>query len=172
MCPWPKTAVEVLKIKIFVFPMAKSCHSIPSCFALTHVHNGLVASIFFPDYGIQHGGSSLGKVASLDETQTCTEKVKSRCWHNSPTWWIDSTVPKFRGLWQKKKSLAQKFSRIGAREFVPFAEYEDLTELANIKLVCEKYFSSTVGKSVVCDVLAGEQGPSCSTLEQVPDLRH
>ena len=31
----------------------------------------------------------------------------------------------------------QKFSRIGAREFVPFAEYEDLT-LANIKLACEK----------------------------------
>ena len=64
----------------------------------------------------------------------------------------------------------QKFSRIGAREFVPFAEYEDLT-LANIKLACEKYFSNTVGKSVVCDVLASEQGPSCSTLEQVPDLR-
>ena len=61
----------------------------------------------------------------------------------------------------------QKFSRIGAREFVPFAEYEDLT-LANIKLACEKYFSNTVGKSVV---LASEQGPSCSTLEQVPDLR-
>lgn len=59
----------------------------------------------------------------------------------------------------------QKFSRIGAREFVPFAEYEDLT-LANIKLACEKYFSNTVGKSVVCDVLASEQGPSCSTLDR------
>ena len=33
MCPWPKTAVEILKITIFVFPMAKSCHSIPSCLA-------------------------------------------------------------------------------------------------------------------------------------------
>ena len=31
--------------KIFVFPMAESCHSIPSCFALTHVCTGLVASI-------------------------------------------------------------------------------------------------------------------------------
>ena len=53
---------------------------------------------------------------------------------------------------------------------MPFVEYEDLT-LANIKLACEKYFSNTVAKSVVCDVLASEQGPSCSTLEQVPDLR-
>ena len=31
---------------------------------------------------------------------------------------------------------AQKFSRIGAREFVPFVVYEDLT-LANIKLACD-----------------------------------
>ena len=65
---------------------------------------------------------------------------------------------------------AQKFSRIGAREFVPFADYEDIT-LPNIKLACEKHFLPTVGKSVTCDVLAAEQGPSCSTLEQIPDLK-
>lgn len=64
----------------------------------------------------------------------------------------------------------QKFSRIGAREFVPFTDYDDIT-LPNIKLACEKHFSTTVGKSVMCDVLAAEQGPSCSTLEQIPDLR-
>ena len=50
---------------------------------------------------------------------------------------------------------AQKFSRIGTREFVPFADYEDIT-LPNIKLACEKHFLPTVGKSVTCDVLAGE----------------
>ena len=35
---------------------------------------------------------------------------------------------------------AQKFSRIGAREFVPFAEYEDLT-LANINLNINKFLT-------------------------------
>ena len=63
---------------------------------------------------------------------------------------------------------AQMFSRIGAREFVPFAG-EDIT-LSNIKLPCEKHFLPTVDKSVTCDVLAGKQGTSCSTLEQIPDL--
>ena len=73
-------------------------------------------------------------------------------------------------LSSKVSGKAQKFSRIGAREFVPFADYEDIT-LPNIKLACEKHFLPTVGKSVTCDVLAGEQGPSCSTLEQIPDLK-
>ena len=65
---------------------------------------------------------------------------------------------------------AQTFSRIGARELVPFADYEDIT-LPNIKLAGDKHFLPTVGKSVMCDVLAGEQGPTCSTLEQMPDLK-
>ena len=65
---------------------------------------------------------------------------------------------------------AQKFSRIGAREFVPFTDYEDIT-LENIKHACEKHFSPTVGKSAVCNVLAGQQGPSCSTSEQISDLK-
>ena len=65
---------------------------------------------------------------------------------------------------------AQKFSRIGPREFVSFAGYDDLT-LKNIKLACQKHFLPRVGKNLVCDVLAGEQGPSCSTVEQIPDLK-
>ena len=75
-----------------------------------------------------------------------------------------------QGLSSEVSGKAQKFSRIGARGFVPFADYEDIT-LPNIKLACEKHFLPTVGKSVMCDVLAGEQGPSCSTLEQIPDLK-
>ena len=50
---------------------------------------------------------------------------------------------------------AQKFSRIGPREFVQFADYEDIT-IANIKCACQKYFLPRVGKNVICDVLAGE----------------
>lgn len=64
---------------------------------------------------------------------------------------------------------AQKYSRIGAREFVPF-EFEEVT-LDNIKVACTRHFAPIVGERMVCDVLAGEQGPSCTSLEQIPDLK-
>lgn len=63
---------------------------------------------------------------------------------------------------------AQKYSRIGPREFVPF---DDELTLDNIKQACEKHFIARTGKSCVCDILAGEQGPSCKTIEQIPDVR-
>ena len=50
---------------------------------------------------------------------------------------------------------AQKYSRIGPREFVPF-EFEDVT-LENIKLACQNYFSPRISSDMICDVLAGEQ---------------
>ena len=62
---------------------------------------------------------------------------------------------------------AQKFCRIGPREFVPFDSEEDLN-LENIKLACEKHFN--ISGDLKCDVLAGEQGPSCKTIEQVPNV--
>ena len=64
---------------------------------------------------------------------------------------------------------AQKYSRIGAREFVPF-EHEEVT-LHHIKNACKRHFAPVVGERMVCDVLAGEQGPSCTSLEQIPDLK-
>eukprot|EP00794_Sanderia_malayensis_P010263 gene10263-11316_t len=64
---------------------------------------------------------------------------------------------------------AQKFSRIGPREFVSYP-HGDLT-LEGIKRACEEHFSSTLNREVECDVLAGEQGPSCKTLAQVPNLK-
>jgi hypothetical protein len=64
---------------------------------------------------------------------------------------------------------AQKCSRVGPREFVPY-EYEEMS-LKNIKDACKKHFASTIGKTMVCDILAGEQGPSCTSLDQIPDLR-
>ena len=38
----------------------------------------------------------------------------------------------------------------------------------NIKNVCENHFAEKVGKNVCCDVLAGEQGPSCKSVNQIP----
>lgn len=65
---------------------------------------------------------------------------------------------------------AQKYSRAGPREFVPFDSQEELT-IENIKRSCEKYFSSRVGPNLICDVLAGEQSPSCKTVDQIPSLK-
>lgn len=64
---------------------------------------------------------------------------------------------------------AQKYLRVGPREFVPF-EYDELT-FENLKMACQQYFASRLEKNMICDVLAGEQGPSCKSLDHIPDLR-
>ena len=64
---------------------------------------------------------------------------------------------------------AQKYSRIGARDFVPFT-FSEVT-LDNIKKACQAHYGNVIGKGMVCDVLAGEQGPSCKSIAQVPDLK-
>ena len=51
---------------------------------------------------------------------------------------------------------AQKYSRIGPREFVPY-EYDEVT-LDNIKHACIRHFAPIAGECMICDVLAGEQG--------------
>ena len=43
--------------------------------------------------------------------------------------------------------------------------------IGNIKSVCLKHFAPTIGSDVVCDILAGEQGPSCKCRNQIPDLK-
>ncbi|CAB4017941.1 Hypothetical predicted protein [Paramuricea clavata] len=64
---------------------------------------------------------------------------------------------------------AQKYSTVGSREFVSFP-YEEMT-INNIKSACEKHFSSVTQSGLVCDVVAGDQGPSCRTLEQLPNTK-
>lgn len=65
---------------------------------------------------------------------------------------------------------AQKYTRIGAREFVSY-DYAEVT-LHNIKECCVKHFKTRFcGSTMQCDVLAGEQGPSCKTLGHIPDLK-
>ena len=58
-----------------------------------------------------------------------------------------------------------KYSRKGPRDFVPF-EYEEVTK-DNIKKTCQKHFKEHRN----CDVLASEQGPSCSRIDQLPSLK-
>ena len=64
---------------------------------------------------------------------------------------------------------AQKYSRVGPREFVCFPHEEMMIQ--NIKSSCKKHFASVVGSSLVCDVLAGDQGPSCQTIDQLPNTK-
>ena len=42
---------------------------------------------------------------------------------------------------------------------------------SDIKQACEKHFLPVIGKNMSCDVLAGEQGPSSSMLEHIPNLK-
>lgn len=63
---------------------------------------------------------------------------------------------------------AQKYSRLGPREFVDFSNLEMTVE--NIK-ACTAYFRNSIGTGMVCDILAGDQGPSCRTMKQIPNLQ-
>lgn len=66
---------------------------------------------------------------------------------------------------------AQKYDRTGAQEFVNFP-HEEVT-IPNIIDACNKHFKSQnqLKKGMTCDVLAGERGPSCTRLEQLPNMK-
>jgi len=40
-----------------------------------------------------------------------------------------------------------------------------------MKEVCEKHFGPQIEKGLVCDVLAGECGPSCNKMAQIPNKK-
>ena len=40
-----------------------------------------------------------------------------------------------------------------------------------MKRACERHFEAKIGRGLVCDILAGEQGPSCKTVEQIPNIK-
>ena len=63
----------------------------------------------------------------------------------------------------------QKYSRIGAQEYVPFEQ--DELSIRNIKDACQKHFGPQIEKDLVCDVLAGERGPSCNKMAQIPNKK-
>ena len=63
----------------------------------------------------------------------------------------------------------QKYTRIGPQEYVPF-EHEEIT-IANIKDACKKHFRPQIEKNLICDVLAGERGPSCEKMAHIPNRK-
>ena len=53
----------------------------------------------------------------------------------------------------------------------PFDQFEELT-VENIKEACEQHFMELKeSDDLVCDVLVGEQGPSCWTIGQILDQK-
>ena len=60
----------------------------------------------------------------------------------------------------------QKYTRIGLREFVPF-EFDEIT--FDVIDACHKYFAAHIDKDMGCDILAGERGPYCKRMCQIPD---
>ena len=49
---------------------------------------------------------------------------------------------------------------------------EEELSIEGIKAACKKHFSPSLErKGLSCDVLAGEQGPSCHSVKHIPDLK-
>ena len=64
------------------------------------------------------------------------------------------------------KGNSMKYAKQGPREFVP-SEYSEVT-LENIKRACKVHYRENL---TTCDILASEQGPSCSRLDQIPSFK-
>ncbi|XP_020898264.1 uncharacterized protein LOC110237033 [Exaiptasia diaphana] len=98
------------------------------------------------------------------------EKKKTKEEKNEKNRTIKNNYLTVQRLTPEVSGKAQKFDRIGMREYVPIDTNEPIT-LEKIKQACEHYFKHLIGRELNCDVLAGERGPSCSTIEQIPDLK-
>ena len=64
---------------------------------------------------------------------------------------------------------AMKYQKVGPQEFVDF-EYEEVS-IENIKLACSKHFNSTLPAGMVCDILASQNGPSCTKLSHLSNFK-
>ena len=65
---------------------------------------------------------------------------------------------------------AQKYTQLGLRKFIPYKDKE--VTFDNIMAACEKFFKSKLRDNMCCDILAGEQGLSCRTLDQTQSESH
>ena len=63
----------------------------------------------------------------------------------------------------------QKYTRIGAQEYVPF-HHEEIT-ITNIKAACMNHFRHQIENGLICDVLAGERGPSCEKMAHIQNRK-
>ena len=95
-------------------------------------------------------------------TRDRKKKEKSGCSVPGDTITIHRLSPEVSGK-------VQKYSRIGAREFVAY-DHDQYT-IENIKRACMKHSGLSFDGLLCCDVVAGEQGSSCSSIKQLPDFK-
>ena len=63
----------------------------------------------------------------------------------------------------------QKYTRIGAQEYVPF-EHEEITS-ADINDACIMHFRPQIEKDLTCDMLTRDHMPSCEKMAHIPNLK-
>lgn len=70
------------------------------------------------------------------------------------------------------RDRAQKYSG-KLKNILEYVRYnEEELSIEEIKAACEKHFSSSLEcKGLSCDILAGEQGPSCHSMKHLPDFK-
>ena len=79
---------------------------------------------------------------------------------------LDKSELIVRRLSAKPKGNSIKYAKKGPREFLHF-EYSNVT-LENIKHGCKVHYWENL---TTCDILASDQGPSCSRLDQIPSFK-
>ena len=63
---------------------------------------------------------------------------------------------------------AQKYTRVGPCEFVSYQDHDGEITIEGIKDACEEHFAL---EDMSCDIFASDLGPSCMSLEHIPDLK-
>ena len=79
---------------------------------------------------------------------------------------IDKKFITVQQLSEEASGTKKKYSRIGPRVFVPYNF--DTINLENIRTACHPHIDHDEG--MFCNILASEQGPSCTTITQLPKL--
>jgi hypothetical protein len=159
--------------------MAHRCH-IPQCIArqqyfhLQFPSENLVQSAANSKHNFQSGNIHSFKMADQAWKKFTTAMSNKRTGKktNKPNGGNATILKKGELVVQRLSSdvqgKAQKYARVGPREFVSFP-YEAVT-IKNLKEACYKHFKSRIGDDMVCDIIAGDQGPSCSSVEQIPSF--
>ena len=77
----------------------------------------------------------------------------------------------FQRLSLSAEGKAQKYSRIGPRDFIPYKS--SVITIDGIKQACLTHFQSKghIKKAMEIDILAGECGPTSTSLHKIPDLK-
>ena len=156
--------------------MAHRCH-IPQCIALQQYFHlqfpssNWVQSAANSKHNFQSGNINYFKMADQEWKKFTTAMSNKRTGKktNKPNSGNATILKKGELVVQRLSSdvhgTAQKYAIVGPREFVSFPH--EAVPIKNLKEACQKHFKSRISDDMVWDILAGDQGPSCSSVEQI-----